>query len=278
MRTPIGNFQLKFALPLLAIATILPWPCDVAYAVPAFAVQTGQPCEACHIGAFGPQLTPFGRAFKIGGYTQGGGQGPEIPLALTAIGSPDNDATSTIRLRPLTAPTRLHAWAVMPLWQNEAWQHEIALPEVPSCRDIIRFDHTCELPGRRFVDPVVEPLVVNAKRLKMSSDLYGPRQQILDGGFSRITDRVAGRHRQTPIDFQMEFHKCTVTCVAGSYVMNGADARARKNHSPNALTVGFGKLSIKQLRKHLTRDVAGVPHDISRDCECDRRIGTFPTS
>jgi hypothetical protein len=87
VRTPIGNFQLKFALPLLAIATILPWPCDVAYAVPAFAVQTGQPCEACHIGAFGPQLTPFGRAFKIGGYTQGGGQGPEIPLALTAIGS-----------------------------------------------------------------------------------------------------------------------------------------------------------------------------------------------
>jgi hypothetical protein len=166
----------------------------------------------------------------------------------------------------------------MPLWQNEAWQHEIALPEVPSYREIIRFDRTCESPGRRFVDPVVEPLVVNAERLKMSGDLYGPRQQILDGGFGRITDRVAGRHRQTPIDFQMEFHKCTVTCVAGSYVMNGADARARKNHSPNALTVGFGKLSIKQLRKHLTRDVAGVPHDISRDCECDRRIGTFPTS
>jgi hypothetical protein len=58
-----------------------------ARAVPAFAVQTGQPCAACHIGAFGPQLTPYGRAFKIGGYTQGGGKGPEIPVALTAIGS-----------------------------------------------------------------------------------------------------------------------------------------------------------------------------------------------
>jgi hypothetical protein len=52
-------------------------------AVPSFAAQTGQPCIACHIGAFGPQLTPLGRAFKIGGYTQDGGQGPlaTIPLA-----------------------------------------------------------------------------------------------------------------------------------------------------------------------------------------------------
>jgi hypothetical protein len=52
-------------------------------AVPSFAAQTGQPCSACHIGAFGPQLTPFGRSFKIGGYTQTGGQGPlaTIPLA-----------------------------------------------------------------------------------------------------------------------------------------------------------------------------------------------------
>jgi hypothetical protein len=60
-----------------------------ARAVPAFAQQTGQPCTACHIGAFGPQLTPFGRAFKIGGYTQDGGQGPaaHIPLAAMAIGS-----------------------------------------------------------------------------------------------------------------------------------------------------------------------------------------------
>jgi hypothetical protein len=40
-----------------------------AHAVPAFAVQTGQPCQACHVGGFGPQLTPFGRNFKLGGYT-----------------------------------------------------------------------------------------------------------------------------------------------------------------------------------------------------------------
>ena len=60
-----------------------------ANAVPAFAQQTGQPCTACHIGAFGPQFTPLGRAFKIGGYTQTGGEGvaEHIPLAAMILGS-----------------------------------------------------------------------------------------------------------------------------------------------------------------------------------------------
>jgi hypothetical protein len=40
-----------------------------AEALPAFAEQTDQPCKACHVGAFGPELTPFGREFKLGGYT-----------------------------------------------------------------------------------------------------------------------------------------------------------------------------------------------------------------
>jgi hypothetical protein len=42
-----------------------------AEAVPSFARQTGQPCATCHT-AF-PELTPFGRRFKLGGYTAGGG-------------------------------------------------------------------------------------------------------------------------------------------------------------------------------------------------------------
>src|SRR5947209_20100502 len=40
-----------------------------ARAVPSFAAQTGQPCNACHVGGLGPQLTPFGRDFKLRGYT-----------------------------------------------------------------------------------------------------------------------------------------------------------------------------------------------------------------
>ena len=49
-----------------------------AEALPAYARQTGQPCAACHT-AF-PELTPFGRRFKIGGYTLQGGawQGPPL--------------------------------------------------------------------------------------------------------------------------------------------------------------------------------------------------------
>ena len=60
-----------------------------AGAVPDFAQQTGQPCSTCHIGSFGPQLTPFGRAFKLGGYTQQGGDGPaaRIPLSAFALTS-----------------------------------------------------------------------------------------------------------------------------------------------------------------------------------------------
>jgi len=76
-----------FALALAAFAGL--FGARPARAVPSFAAQTGQPCAMCHIGAFGPQLTPFGRAFKIGGYTQDGGQGPaaHIPLAAFILSS-----------------------------------------------------------------------------------------------------------------------------------------------------------------------------------------------
>jgi hypothetical protein len=63
-----------------------------ARALPDFAAQTGQPCSACHIGGFGPQLTPLGRAFKIGGYTQRGGDGwaSYVPLSGMVLTSFNN--------------------------------------------------------------------------------------------------------------------------------------------------------------------------------------------
>ena len=57
-----------------------------AAAVPAFAVQTGQPCAACHVGGFGPQLTPFGRTFKMGGYTMRT-NGFNLPFSAMAVAS-----------------------------------------------------------------------------------------------------------------------------------------------------------------------------------------------
>jgi hypothetical protein len=74
---------------MTCLCLILALQARPAHAVPSFAAQTGQPCAACHIGAFGPQLTPFGRAFKIGGYTQQGGDGiaSRIPLSAMVLGS-----------------------------------------------------------------------------------------------------------------------------------------------------------------------------------------------
>jgi len=54
-----------------------------ALAVPSFAIQTSQPCAACHIGSFGPQLTPFGRDFKLHGYVASDGKDHGLPLAFT---------------------------------------------------------------------------------------------------------------------------------------------------------------------------------------------------
>jgi hypothetical protein len=56
-----------FALLVGAGIVLSPEP---ASALPSFARQTGQPCSTCH-SAF-PQLTPYGRRFKLEGYTAGG--------------------------------------------------------------------------------------------------------------------------------------------------------------------------------------------------------------
>lgn len=49
-----------------ALALLPPLP---AWAVPAFARAMGVPCSTCHTLAFGPALTPYGRNFKLHGYS-----------------------------------------------------------------------------------------------------------------------------------------------------------------------------------------------------------------
>ena len=90
MLSPPAKIAATAGLAAAVISGMILWTWNKpARALPSFAAQTGQPCSACHIGAFGPQLTPLGRAFKIGGYTQTGGQGllSQIPLAAMTIGS-----------------------------------------------------------------------------------------------------------------------------------------------------------------------------------------------
>ena len=56
-----------------------------ALAVPSFAVQTGHPCQSCHVGGFGPQLTPYGREFKLRGYTERAAL--NLPFSAMAVAS-----------------------------------------------------------------------------------------------------------------------------------------------------------------------------------------------
>ena len=58
-----------------------------ASAIPAFAVQTSQPCTACHVGGFGPQLTPMGREFKLEGYTMRAGEQFTPPVSAMIVES-----------------------------------------------------------------------------------------------------------------------------------------------------------------------------------------------
>ncbi len=67
-----------------------------ARAVPAYARQTGQNCVACHVSF--PELTPYGRWFKLSGYTIGVRQaipvGMMVQIASTSIQNND-DGTGT---------------------------------------------------------------------------------------------------------------------------------------------------------------------------------------
>jgi hypothetical protein len=60
---------------------------SAANALPSFAEQTGQRCSVCHVGGLGPQLTPFGRRFKLEGYALRASDKFTIPLAGMVIDS-----------------------------------------------------------------------------------------------------------------------------------------------------------------------------------------------
>jgi hypothetical protein len=86
-----------------------------AWALPSYARQTDQPCATCHT-AF-PELTPYGRQFKLGGYTAGGtrcndgsarSDETQVPLAVmtepvtntnvkSKLALPDNNNYTTVQ-------------------------------------------------------------------------------------------------------------------------------------------------------------------------------------
>jgi len=80
----------------IALVLILSLIAVKAHAVPAFARQTGQNCVACHAGGQFPDLTPYGRLFKLTGYTIGERALPLSGMAvLTSNSVKVKDATAT---------------------------------------------------------------------------------------------------------------------------------------------------------------------------------------
>ena len=64
----------------------------VASALPTFNRQTGQNCQACHAGGQFPELTPYGRLFKLTGYTLGE---RTLPVSAMAVVSDSHVANTS---------------------------------------------------------------------------------------------------------------------------------------------------------------------------------------
>jgi hypothetical protein len=73
----ISNILLS-AFFVIAVAMLSIQP---SKAVPAFAEQTGLRCQSCHVGGLGPQLTAFGRNFKLNGFTMRAGNAFTLPVS-----------------------------------------------------------------------------------------------------------------------------------------------------------------------------------------------------
>src|SRR4249919_533121 len=95
MNTSTMHLRGSFAHPLtaaLCALTLLALPLlpGKAHAIPAFNRQTGQNCVACHAGGQFPELTPYGRIFKLTGYTIGERAMPISGMAVATSSSVAN--------------------------------------------------------------------------------------------------------------------------------------------------------------------------------------------
>jgi hypothetical protein len=81
------------ALMALALLLAVLWP-GRAQAIPAFNRQTGQNCVACHAGGQFPELTPYGRLFKLTGYTLGQRAVPVSAMIVASLSKVANTSLS----------------------------------------------------------------------------------------------------------------------------------------------------------------------------------------
>lgn len=97
------NIKRGWSWPVLVAALLFAVTTGRAFAVPAFARQTGQNCVACHAGGQFPELTAYGRLFKLTGYTLGA---RTLPLSVMAVlGYSKTASPSEGGIDPSSAPT-----------------------------------------------------------------------------------------------------------------------------------------------------------------------------
>lgn len=93
-RTAAGTFALLFGLLALFFLAV-----PKAHAVPSMGAQTGRPCSGCH--TVFPELTPYGREFKLGGFTASSAKWDEkpwserLPVAFGLMGSRTSTSNTT---------------------------------------------------------------------------------------------------------------------------------------------------------------------------------------
>ena len=109
----ITGCRLFAAVAILAVAVgfLVTGFAQPAQALPSFARQTGQPCGTCHTDF--PALTPYGRRFKLLGYTTGGGEFRTTPFSSKAAQDARAEYDQMLgyvktrrRIRPRPRPTR----------------------------------------------------------------------------------------------------------------------------------------------------------------------------
>jgi hypothetical protein len=88
------NEQKRTVFLFVIVSTIISLlPLQNVLATTSFARQTGEPCTACHMQAYGPWLTQYGQKFKLDGYVAGhANKLPDVinPFALEVVGSLTN--------------------------------------------------------------------------------------------------------------------------------------------------------------------------------------------
>ena len=87
----MGHDVRKGASALCAVALLA--AASEAMALPTFARQTGQNCVACHAGGQFPELTPYGRMFKLTGYTIGSSN--TLPVSVMGVLAYNKTANTT---------------------------------------------------------------------------------------------------------------------------------------------------------------------------------------